>query len=213
MLDLVNENYQDFLSLGSSLQGGDEKVEEVRLGLLGFRRDVETIKGKVDERKREVEDLVEERRHVRNEIEIGRALLEVNRRLQELEQRLMIISDAANENLNGGSGAYDPSESEEESDDEHRSGMSTSRLRRHAQSYLCIKKAIAHIGPEHPFLVNQEERVLRLKQTILLDLGSALKQTKNDEEQGQERLLRLLAVYEEMGEYSEASKVLKERGS
>jgi hypothetical protein len=38
LLDLVNSNYQDFLNLGNSLHGGEEKVEEVRIGLLGFRK-------------------------------------------------------------------------------------------------------------------------------------------------------------------------------
>ena len=35
LLDLVNTNYEQFLSLGSDLKGGEEKVEDVRVGLLG----------------------------------------------------------------------------------------------------------------------------------------------------------------------------------
>ena len=54
----MNEKYQDFLSLGSSLRGGEDKIEEVRLGLLGFRRDVEGLRDMVEERRKEVEGLL-----------------------------------------------------------------------------------------------------------------------------------------------------------
>ena len=32
----MNANYEDFLGLGGQLKGGEERVEEVRLGVLGF---------------------------------------------------------------------------------------------------------------------------------------------------------------------------------
>ena len=67
LLDLVNENYTDFLSLGSTLKGGEEKVEEVRVGLLGFQRDVNGIKAAVTNRKEEVRGLVGERKQFRLE--------------------------------------------------------------------------------------------------------------------------------------------------
>ncbi|KAL9041828.1 MAG: hypothetical protein Q9214_003972 [Letrouitia sp. 1 TL-2023] len=213
LLDLVNENYQDFLSLGSSLHGGDEKVEEVRLGLLGFKRDVESLKGKVDERKQEVEVLVKERKEIRKDIQTGRALLHMNQRLQELEQRLMISSDGADKHAKDDGDAYEPSESEEESDGEYQGSMPTSRLQRHVQLYSYIKQMVAHIGPDHPYLINQEERILRLKQTILLDLGGALKQTSAAGVVAQGRLMKLLTIYKDMGEYSEASEILKEQKS
>ena len=54
LLDLVNSNYQDFLGLGSSLKGGDEKVEEIRVGLLGFQKDVEGIRTNIEQREEDV---------------------------------------------------------------------------------------------------------------------------------------------------------------
>ena len=90
---MVNENYQDFLSLGSSLRGGEDKVEEVRLALLGFRRDVDGLRGKVDGRRREVAALVDQRRKIRKEIQSGRRILMLDARLCELERNLMISND------------------------------------------------------------------------------------------------------------------------
>ena len=207
----MNANYQDFLSLGSSLHGGEEKVEEVRLGLLGFKRDIEGLKGEVEGRKKEVEELVDARKRIREEVQVGRTLLEIDQKLQELEERLMITSDKANQNDNR-DGEAESSESDEDSDERDSEGMSISRMRRHTQQYMYIKKMMARIGPEHPFLVQQEERVLRLKQTVLLDLSSVLKQAAATSEEGKERLMKILAIYRDMGEPEEALKVLKKKG-
>lgn len=206
----MNENYQDFLSLGSSLKGGDEKVEEVRLGLLGFRREVEGLRGKVDGRRKEVEELVEERKRIRESVQVGRRLLEIERKIEDLEGRLMLASTGPRKvEVNGEE--FVPSESEEESDEEPESnGIGTPRLRRHMEQYVSIKRSMERTGPEHPFLVKQEERVLRLKQTILLDLNSALKQAVAGGEDMRGDLLKLLGIYKQMGEASEAMQILKE---
>ena len=210
LLDLVNENYQDFLSLGSSLRGGDEKVEEVRLGLLGFRREVEGLRGKVDGRRKEVEELVEERKRIRESVQLGRRLLEIERKVGELEGMLMLASIGPRK-AEANEEEMVLSQSEEESDEEPESnGIGIARLRRHMEQYMYIKGSIERIGPEHPFLVKQEERVLRLKQTLLLDLNSALKQTVAGGEDLRGDLLKLLAIYKQMDEAKEAMQVLKE---
>src|ERR1700733_10319554 len=78
LLDLVNTNYEQFLSLGSDLKGGEEKVEDVRVGLLGFQRGVEDVKAKVRERKSEVETLLTEKKGIGKDIAFGRRLLELD---------------------------------------------------------------------------------------------------------------------------------------
>ena len=213
LLDLVNENYREFLSLGSSLHGGEEKVEEVRLGLLGFKRDVEGLKGQIKERKDEVEGLVEERKWIREEMQVGRALLEVDQSLNELEESLVIVSNKPTQNGDHDEDEAELSDSDDDSDEDGSGGMSISRLRRHMQQYIYIKRMIARIGLEHPFLKTREERVLRLRQTILLDLSSALKQISGTTEKEKERLVKVLAIYGDMGEPEEALRVLRDRKS
>ena len=211
LLDLVNDNYQDFLGLGGSLRGGEEKVEEVRVGLLGFRRDVETLKEKVAGRRKEVEGLLGRRRAIAKEVRLGRALLEVDLRLEELEERLMVATsgspqpnDANNEDVD------DFTESEEDGDEDGVSNsIPLSRLRRRAQQYIYIRRMVAKIGPEHPFLVRQEERILRIRQTLLLDLSTALKQGTSLSDADKARVLRVLGIYRDMGESDEALMALK----
>ena len=209
LLDLVNENYQDFLSLGSSLKGGDEKVEEVRLGLLGFRREVEGLSEKVDGRKKEVEELVEERKKIKDQVQIGRQLLELERELGELEERLMLASSGTRRAEQIG-GEEELSESDEESEEGESDGNAILRLRRHMEQYMQIRQSIERIGNEHPFLVKLEERVLRLKQTLLLDLNSALKQAVAGGEEARGNVLNILGIYKQMGHAKEAIKMLKE---
>lgn len=208
MLDLVNDNYQDFLSLGSSLKGGDEKVEEVRLGLLGFKREVEGLKVKVDERKKEVEDLVAQRKEIRRQMQLGRSLLDVDYRLQELERSLMVASTEASSELLGNDIGQDISDGEDDSDDGQGGNASTARLDRHVRQYLLARRAMDRIGPTHPSIIGQEGRITRIKNTILLDLGNALKQLKSEDT---EQATKLLGAYRDLDESQEALKILKER--
>ena len=206
LLDLVNSDYEDFLGLGRDLRGGDEKAEEVRLGLLGFRREVEGLKDKVKERREEVERLVNERRGIREQIVLGRGLLEAERRIEDLEKRLMLAPKDGKD----GDGGEDRIDSAEESEDDTDSGVEVVKLRRNAEQYMFIAKSVRNIGPEHPFLAKLEERILRLRQTVLIDLSSALKQAATDGEDGKNAILEILAVYKMMEAWKEATSVLKE---
>ncbi|SLM35042.1 Conserved oligomeric Golgi complex, subunit 2, N-terminal [Lasallia pustulata] len=212
LLDLVNENYQDFLSLGSSLRGGDRVVEEVRVGLLGFRRDVQSLKDKVEERKTEVAVLVEERGKVRKEVQTGRALLEIGQRLDELEKRLMVVSNGMKVGTSEDERNSGLDDSDEASDEEGLdNALSTSRLHRHVDQFLHIKRLMTRVPSDHPFLVRQQERVIRLRHTLLLDLSSALTQVVPVDDFDKERLLKIVSIYGDMGEGSEALRVLESR--
>ncbi|KAI4094525.1 MAG: hypothetical protein LQ339_007486 [Xanthoria mediterranea] len=208
LLDLVNENYEDFLSLGSSLRGGEEKIEEVRLGLLGFQRDVEGVKAIIDGRRKETEALINQRKEIRRQMQVGRALLDINQRLCELEQSLMMTTNGSPTNNAEPDIDHEISDSGEESDEGQGGGMSISRLTRHTQQYLLAQQIMKRVGSDHPFVVRQEARMTKVKNTILLDVGNALKQAGG---QDTEYLMKILAIYRDLGEYQEASKVLKQR--
>lgn len=202
----MNENYQDFLTLGGSLQGGEEKVEEVRLGLLGFRRDVEGFKAKIEGRKTETKGLVAERKSIRENIQIGRTMLEIDQRLSELEERLMLVSVKAADAERAEDAV--PSNSGEDSDEEQ--GVSLSQLQQHAQQFVYTTRLTARIGIEHPFVSKQQHRMLQIKHTVLLDLGTALRQANSSPRENDQRILKILAIYRDMDKLGEATKVLKE---
>jgi hypothetical protein len=211
LLDLVNTNYEQFLSLGSDLKGGEEKVEDVRVGLLGFKRGVEDVRGRVRERKVEVEGLLRQKKDVGREIALGRELLEVDARLEELEDRLMVASLGRAVNGNDGDAWSD---SEEEDDDgeglDLEDGTSTRKLRRLVSDYRQVEQLSTSIGKSHPFVVAQENRMIKVRNTILLDLSTALKQAVGLTEGGQQRVIRILSIYRDLGAGEEAIKILKD---
>ncbi len=210
LLDLVNTNYEQFLSLGSDLKGGEEKVEDVRVGLLGFKRGVEDVRTRVRERKVEVEGLLAEKRNVGREVALGRCLLEVDARLEELEDRLMVTSlgRAANSDEEGWS------DSEEEDDDgeglEMKGGMSTKKLQTLVADYRQVDKLATSIGNSQPFIAAQESRLIKVRNTILLDLSTALKQSVGLKDAGKDKVIKILNIYRELGAAEEAIKILKD---
>ncbi|OCL02183.1 hypothetical protein AOQ84DRAFT_424177 [Glonium stellatum] len=209
LLDLVNSNYQDFLSLGSSLKGGDEKVEEVRVGLLGFKKEIEGVRKSVLGKEEEVQKLVEERINIRKQIAFGRQLLDAESRLSLLEERLMVES-AGKSGAAANGDAIELSDSEtSDEDDETGQFMSISKLRKHVHQYLLIRKLSEGIGTDHPFLVSQEPRLIKVRNTLLLDLSTALKQAKGAGETGLDRIMKIMGIYRDMDEATEAIKVLK----
>jgi len=200
LLDLVNTNYEEFLLMGSDLKGGEERVEDVRVGLLGFRRGVEEVRKSVGERRAEVDGLLNEKKGVRSEIEIGRRCLEVGDRLEQLEGRLMVKS------LGRSVGGEDWSESEEEDDDDEEG---TVKLQRLVSDYRTIERLGERVGSEHPFIAGQEARMLRVRNTILLDLSTALKQAASLKD-GQGKVVKILSIYRSLGAGEDAIKILRD---
>ncbi|KAI9863635.1 MAG: hypothetical protein M1813_003658 [Trichoglossum hirsutum] len=220
LIQLVNTDYHDYLSLGDSLRGGGEKVEEVKVGVLAFRGGLEEVRGKVRERKGEVEGLLRDRRRIRRGIWVGRGLVEVDRRLGELEGRLLLGSQPPTTKSDT------PTEEEDDplTDSSSSSSSSTSansppltsptRLRRLTTSYLSITNLLTRLDiPSHPFVTTTiDPRLLRVKNTLLLDLASALKEASGRKAGGQGKLVKILGVYRDLGEGGEAVKALQEIG-
>ncbi|CAI7590474.1 unnamed protein product [Penicillium viridicatum] len=219
LLDLVNENYQDFLSLGSALRGGEEKVEGVKVGVLSFQRDVKAIRDKVEARRQEVEELLNEKRRLRTNADVGKDLLDYADRVEELEHRLMIEDKSSQEHPASDESDTESDlysgESEDSDDDELADGtpaISLKRMERHAQKFVYLTSIAARVGEKHPFLLAQQPRVAKIKSTVLLDLKTALEQaTAAGEKQGKHdaRTMAVLRLYELMGEDVSAVAALK----
>lgn len=211
LLELVNANYTSFLSLGSELKGGEDRVEDVRVALLGFHRAVEEIKGRVGERARDVGSLNRELGGVRTEIEVGRKMLELDERVEALEGRLAVGGGGG-----GKATTSDESDEEEDDDDDDDSGIeegmvcsSAAKLAQLAKDYVAVDNLADAVGRDSPFVRKMEERVIRCRNTILLDLSTALKESKRAGVTGQRKLLKLMGIYTLMDAQTEAVKALK----
>lgn len=208
-MDLVNSNYQDFLNLGNSLHGGEEKVEEVRVGLLGFRKEVDGLMEVVGLREEEVKELLDERRDVRRKIEVGRRLVDYDARLKELEAELM-IETAGHETIILGEDVSDSDEDEDEDEDEEEEGYGVSipKLRRNVLQYRLVLELEKELS-EHPFVTAQAPRIAKARSTLLMDLSTALQQAKSAVSSGSGRVIKVMKIYTDMEESAEAVKLLK----
>ncbi|KAL4991664.1 oligomeric golgi complex component, COG2-domain-containing protein [Aspergillus falconensis] len=219
LLDLVNENYQDFLSLGIALEGGEEKVEQVRVGLLAFQRDVQSIRDKVEARQRDVAELLKEKKRLRANANIGRVLLDFADRVEVLEKRMMIGEQTPGETpgelSDTESDFLESEDDEDETDNEDRDDnapplVSLKRLERHLLKYLYLTRLSSRIGDEHPFLLAQQQRMSKIRSALLLDLRKALEQAKQARKKRDTKTLAVLRLYKLMGEDTSAVSALKD---
>lgn len=200
----MNANYTSFLSLGDELKGGEDRVEDVRVALLGFRRAVEEINGRVRERRIETSNLCSELGGVRRDIETGRKMLELDERLSALEAQLAVASTGP-----------ESDESEEEDEDGEALdgpglvGSSAAKLTALVREYMILDELAVAIGRETPFVAKAEERMTRCRNTILLDLSTALKEARKIGVDGQAKVMKLLRLYAVMDAQAEAVRALK----
>jgi len=215
LLELVNANYTSFLGLGDELRGGEDRVEDVRVALLGFRRAVDDIQARVRSRRTEVAGVCRELGATRDEIERGRRMLELDERVGLLEGRLAVGS------LPGGGGdfGFGIEESDEEEVDDLDDGAvavdfvgsGPNKLMALAKDYVFIQRLADSVGPELPFVKKMDERMTRCRNTILLDLSTAIKEALKAGVQGQGRVLKFMDTYRVLGAEAEAVRVLREK--
>ncbi|KAM3503584.1 hypothetical protein MY10362_004118 [Beauveria mimosiformis] len=212
LLELVNANSATFLSLGTDLRGGDDKVEDVRVSLLGFRRAVEDVKAKVAARRAETDALTTELRGVRGSIESGRTLVEIAERLSSLEERLALSGvPKTRDGAQQADSDDDESEEGDEDQDEQVQGLVGSTptvLMTLAQDYNTAEALLRSL-PVLAFTAKLETRLAKCRKTLLLDLGNALKESRKAGVTAQNRVLKYLAIYRILGAQDEAVKAVK----
>ena len=191
------------------MKGGEEKIEEVRVGVLGFSREITNVRDAVTERVEEVGTLLEEKRRIRKDIMVGRRLLEIEERLEDLEARLMVepSNSLSADNPSANDDDSDDEEDEEDEEGDAATASTLARLRKHAQAYLLLTHLTQKVL-DHPFVTAQQSRLLRVRNTLLLDLRTALKQAQSAGVGGKQ-LLDFLVIYRELGETEEGVGALK----
>lgn len=214
LLELVNANSTTFLSLGTDLRGGDDKVEDVRVALLGFRRAVEDVKAKVVTRRAETDELTTELRGVRRDVELGRTMVEVTERLASLEERLA-LSSAPPKPTDGEEQADDEDDEdsveEDEDEDEQMQGLvgsTPAALMMLARDYNAAEALLRSL-PVLAFIAKMEARLVKCRKTLLLDLNTAVKESRRAGASAQDRVLKYLAMYRILGAQDEAVTALK----
>lgn len=192
LVDLVNDNYTDFLSLGDKLKGGEDRIEEIRVGLLGFQRDVTGVRALIQQRSSDIQTLLQEKREVRKQIRNARNLLEIDERLEELESQLDLVSthdsestrmleitsdeklvdfgDWPREWLQDSSGTH-TFEVEGDSDE----AQIPTRIATRLQKFQAVQLLASKCGEQSPFVLAQRDRVSQIKDALAKDFEVAIR--------------------------------------
>jgi len=83
------------------------------------------------------------------------------------------------------------------------------RLRKLVGSWVyLVDYLLSKIPKDHPFMRAQEERMKKVKDTLLIDLGTTLKEVKQRGDA--EKCLEVMGLYADMKAENEAVNILKE---
>lgn len=194
-------------------------MEEARIGLLGFRKNVETVREKVDRRVQEMAALLAEKKETRSQIAVACDLVEIEGTMGELEHRLLLTEDSRDTNDGpGGDGdsisdkheideLFDDIEDEQDADDRQElddQEMTLRRLESTVRKYMYTLALIRRISDTHPFVTSSHGRLGKIERNLLLDLKAVHKQTLSDdnaatEDQKRSQLSRITDLYNLMG--------------
>jgi hypothetical protein len=152
-------------------------------------------------------------------------MLELEERVAGLEARLAVgsVGKSGEKGVGGGGGEeeedwgddFDSAGSDEDDEEEEEElgflSSSPSKLTGLVREYRLAQGIADSIGRDLPFVKKTEERMARCRNTILLDLSTALKEARKAGQKGQGRVLRYLGIYRSLDAQAEAVKVLKEK--
>ena len=157
--------------MGGSLKGGEDRVEEIRLALLGFRRDVGSMRSKLEGRRAEVAGLIRQRQKLRREIQVGRTLLAIDEGLQTLEESLMLERNSNEPSV--------ASDEDDENGGEPDDDPVISKLARCTEQHAAIRQTLRGIREDHPLRAEMNLRLVKIREALLLDLTNIMKQMKD----------------------------------
>ncbi|KAJ2892563.1 hypothetical protein MKZ38_009608 [Zalerion maritima] len=215
---LVNTNWAEFLSLGVGLRGGEERIEGVRVAVLGFKRALEEIQGSVKSRKEETRELCQELDQVAKAKEAARSMLDLHEGVLHLEATLGVTGtqapayypDTDSEDEDGdGEGGKGRDHNHGHVDEPCWIGVCPTRLKAMALDLTRLQELAERVGKDVPFTSAIEERISKCRKSLLLDLWTGLKEGRQAKERGTARVMDYLSIYTILGAEAEAVDKLK----
>ncbi|EDW80906.1 uncharacterized protein Dwil_GK11309 [Drosophila willistoni] len=182
MIDLINEDYADFVNLSANLVGLDQSIEIIQRPLEQFRNEIESIHNLIDENVSQLRAQLEEKRQLREfkrSLQSLKTVYETTKKLQDLMDR----------KLSG--------EHPGQAVDLERAALDLIQLQFHE------KHCDRHLKADQQAQIRQLEE--QLHQQLRLFFNDALQQTRSS--QNSEALERCLRIYITLDACSRAEKV------
>ncbi|KAK9321716.1 oligomeric golgi complex component, COG2-domain-containing protein [Lipomyces orientalis] len=154
LVELINRDYADFVGLGKSVSGGSGKVDDMKLVVIGFRREVEGISSRLKSVIEEMDELLQRKRTLREKENLGRSLISYALGLQALEIALHIDSSSAADST-GLEDTYP---------------TPASRLKSLTAQYHSARQRLKNLPKNHPFVVAQDCRIGRIRKELIEEI-------------------------------------------
>ncbi|XP_016952701.1 conserved oligomeric Golgi complex subunit 2 [Drosophila biarmipes] len=184
MIDLINEDYADFVNLSANLVGLDQNIESIQRPLEQFRSDIESIHGLIDENVIELRAQLEEKRQLR---EFKRGL----QSLKKVYETISKLQELIDRKLSG--------ELPIKAVDLERAALDLIQLKFHEKH--CSK----HLNAEQQSQIQQLEE--QLHQHLRRFFNDAISQARNSAPEPLERCLR---IYITLNACDQAERVFRE---
>ncbi|KAK9488607.1 oligomeric golgi complex component, COG2-domain-containing protein [Lipomyces starkeyi] len=156
LVELINRDYADFVGLGKSVSGGSGKVGDMKLVVIGFRREVEGISSRLNGVIQEMDELLQKKRALRERENLGRSLISYAQGLQELEIALHIGTSSLI--------------SSPEIEDTYPSLVC--RLKSLTAHYHSVRRILKKLPKDHPYVVAQDSRFSKIRTELIGQLTS-----------------------------------------
>ena len=204
---LVNTNWAEFLSLGVGLRGGEEKMEGVRVAVLGLKRGLEETRAGVKARRDETARLCGELGDICSAKETARSMMQLADGVVQLESRLGTSSS--------GGGYYtdtdsDPEDRKDEYEEGRWIGVSSDKLKDVALDLVRLEDIAEKIGKHVPLVKSMCQRIDACRESLLLDVWTGLKEARQAAGGGKARLMDYLKIYNILGAQADAVDKLRE---
>ncbi|KAL1917277.1 uncharacterized protein VTP21DRAFT_4933 [Calcarisporiella thermophila] len=160
LVELINNDYADFINLSMNLKGVDVGIEDIRKPVLGMRKDVQAMKGKFEGVISILESKLAYRASIREKMSVLQLMLNINDSVTKVENLLLINLGASEENH-----VYA---------DKTGDNM-TKRIERVAVEYNQMQYLV-NKGKGLPFVENIEWRIARIIDSLQSNLSSALRE-------------------------------------
>ena len=143
---------------------------------------------------------MDERRHIRQDVEIGRALVRFEDCLAGLEGKLGLKRRGSVEAEDEESEAGTSEEEDELDESEATEGRSVTRLTRRIEDFSRMVRLVDRVGDDHPFIQAQRPRVAKCRDVLLQELINCLKQLRanSQPDPDPDQKLQVLKLYREV---------------
>ncbi|KAI8800635.1 oligomeric golgi complex component, COG2-domain-containing protein [Cladochytrium replicatum] len=164
LVELINQDYADFINLSTNLVGVDKMIEDLKRPLDKVRSDVLTVKSNLTSVIDSLESKLEKRASIREKKGVLQLFISIHESVGKIEELLEISSSRRR---NG----FDPVTNSEMEDESLNDGKLIERV---AIEYNQLQYLVSK-GKDLPFVTNIEWRINRIRDTLTTSLSRSLK--------------------------------------